>query len=184
MNFLETPLKDLYIVEPRVFSDARGYFFESFNAKTAVGTPLENYRWVQDNESQSIKGVLRGLHFQKGDHSQAKLVRVISGQVFDVAVDLREDSPTFRKWFGMVLSSENKKQMLIPRGFAHGFLVLSDSATFTYKCDNYYASESDSGFLYNDPDIGIKWPDLGMAYIISEKDQNLGTFSSSYKFQL
>ena len=182
MNFYDTPLKDLYLIEPRVFSDERGYFFESFNAKSTLGTPLENYNWVQDNESQSVKGVLRGLHFQKGDHSQAKLVRVISGSVFDVAVDMRSNSPTFGKWFGTVLSSDDKMQMLIPKGFAHGFLVLSDKATFTYKCDDFYQKEAESGIMYNDPDIGIAWPDPEVDLIISEKDQHLPNFDSSYKF--
>lgn len=182
MRFHKTPLADLYLVEPEVYGDQRGYFFESYNASKTMGTPMENYHWVQDNESQSVKGVLRGLHFQKGDSSQAKLVRVISGQVFDVAVDLRKDSATFGKWFGTVLSSENKTQMLIPRGFAHGFLVLSDLATFTYKCDNYYDSKQESGIIYNDPEIGIEWPQPLEGLIISEKDQNLGNFNPASNF--
>ena len=182
MKFHKTPLADLYLIEPQVFGDERGYFFESYNARKIKDTPLEHYQWVQDNESQSVKGVLRGLHFQKGASGQAKLVRVIRGQVFDVAVDLRKDSATFGKWFGSILSSENKTQMLIPRGFAHGFLVLSDVATFTYKCDNYYDPSQESGLMYNDPDIGIEWPDSTDALIISEKDKNLGNFRSAYHF--
>lgn len=182
MKFHKTPLADLYLIEPQVFGDERGYFFESYNAMKTKDTPLEHYQWVQDNESQSVKGVLRGLHFQKGASAQAKLVRVIRGQVFDVAVDLRKNSATFGKWFGSVLSSENKTQMLIPRGFAHGFLVLSDVATFTYKCDNYYDPNQESGIMYNDPDICIAWPESTEALIISEKDRNLGNFLSTYQF--
>ena len=142
---------------------------------------LEGYNWVQENESQSTKGVLRGLHFQVGEFSQAKLVRVVLGEVFDVAVDLRRDSATFGKWFGSMLSSKNKTQMLIPKGFAHGFLVLSEVAIFSYKCDNYYDPGKESGIMYDDPEIGIEWPE-SKELIISERDQNLGSFRSAYQF--
>lgn len=143
---------------------------------------LEGYDWVQENESQSAKGVLRGLHFQVGEFSQAKLVRVVLGEVFDVAVDLRRDSATFGKWFGSMLSSENKTQMLIPGGFAHGFLVLSEVATFSYKCDNYYEPGKESGIIYDDPDMGIEWPKPTEKLIISERDRSLGDFRSAYQF--
>lgn len=182
MYFKETSLKGVYLITPDVFSDERGYFFETYNAEKVIGTPLEQYTWVQDNESKSVRGVLRGMHFQKGDHSQAKLVRVISGSVFDVAVDMRKDSPSFGRWFGAELNSENKHQMLVPRGFAHGFIVLSEFAIFAYKCDNYYNPGSDSGFIYNDPTVGIEWPDLGSDLVISGKDKNLSSFESAYKF--
>ena len=182
MKIEETPLQDVYLVRPRVFEDARGYFFETFNRQKVKGTVLEGYNWVQENESQSAKGVLRGLHFQVGEFSQAKLVRVVLGEVFDVTVDLRRDSATFGKWFGSMLSSENKTQMLIPKGFAHGFLVLSDVATFSYKCDNYYEPGKESGIMYNDPDIGIEWPESKERLIISERDRNLGSFRSAYQF--
>ena len=181
MKIEETPLQDVYLVRPRIFEDARGYFFETFNRQQVKGTVLESYNWVQENESQSTKGVLRGLHFQTGEFSQAKLIRVVLGEVFDVAVDLRRGSATFGKWFGSILSSENKTQMLIPRGFAHGFLVLSDVATFSYKCDNYYDPGKESGIMYDDPDIGIEWPE-SKELVISERDQNLGSFRSAYQF--
>lgn len=181
MEIEETPLQDIYLVRPRVFEDTRGYFFETFNQQKVKGTVLEGYNWVQENESQSTKGVLRGLHFQVGEFSQAKLVRVVLGEVFDVAVDLRRDSATFGKWFGSMLSSKNKTQMLIPKGFAHGFLVLSEVAIFSYKCDNYYDPGKESGIMYDDPEIGIEWPE-SKELIISERDQNLGSFRSAYQF--
>lgn len=183
MKFHKTPLNDLYLLEPTVFKDERGYFFESYNERSMTGTPVGGYRWVQDNESQSTKGVLRGLHFQKGEHSQAKLVRVISGKVFDVAVDLRTNSSSYGQWFGTELSSDDKMQMLIPRGFAHGFLVLSESATFTYKCDQFYNRESEAGIIYNDPSIGIVWPKINKDLVVSEKDRSLDSFESTYKFK-
>lgn len=182
MNIINTPLQDCYIIEPKVFEDNRGYFFESFNGATAKGTVLEKYNWLQENESKSTKGVLRGLHFQKGDFAQGKLVRVIVGEVFDVAVDLRENSTTFGQSFGLTLSGKSKKQFLIPRGFAHGFLVLSDIAIFSYKCDNLYSPEHDSGIIYNDYLLNIGWPDIDAEIILSKKDAQLGTFEKSYKF--
>ena len=177
-----TPLSDVYVIKPRVFADARGYFFESYNKQSVKDTVLETYDWVQENESESTRGVLRGLHFQKGDYAQAKLVRVIKGEVFDVAVDLRKDSATYGKWHGELLTGENKKQFLVPRGFAHGFMVISETAVFSYKCDNYYAPEHDSGIMYNDPQIGIQWPDLDTDIVLSKKDQALNSFEEAYKF--
>lgn len=168
MKIINTNIKDLLILEPTVFGDNRGYFMETFNQNVFSINGL-NYNFVQDNESKSKRGVLRGLHFQK-QFPQAKLVRVIDGEVFDVAVDLRTNSPTFGQWFGIILSGENKKQFLIPRGFAHGFLVLSEHAVFAYKCDNFYHPEDEGGILYNDPDIGIEWPNVGEV-ILSDKDK-------------
>lgn len=168
MKIINTNIKDLLILEPTVFGDNRGYFMETFNQNVFSINGL-SYNFVQDNESKSKRGVLRGLHFQK-QFPQAKLVRVIDGEVFDVAVDLRTNSPTFGQWFGIILSGENKKQFLIPRGFAHGFLVLSEHAVFAYKCDNFYHPEDEGGILYNDPDIGIEWPNVGEV-ILSDKDK-------------
>ena len=182
MKLIETPLKDAYIIEPKVFEDKRGYFFESFNQNTNSELSLPDYNWVQENESKSTKGVLRGLHFQKGDAAQAKLVRVISGEVFDVAVDLRKDSPSFGQWYGTYLNESNKKQMLIPRGFAHGFLVTSDTAIFSYKCDNYYAPTEDSGIFYNDTELNIEWPIINCDLQLSEKDSMLNSFKKAYTF--
>lgn len=166
-KFTETVIKDVYIIEPKAFGDKRGYFMETYNENDFIAAGL-NYKFVQDNQSSSTKGVLRGLHFQK-KYPQAKLVRVISGEVFDVAVDLRKDSATYGQWVGAVLSSENKKQLLIPRGFAHGFLVLSDNAEFVYKCDDFYHPEDEGGIMYNDADVGIEWPLVG-EFILSPKD--------------
>ncbi len=182
MKIEETPLKDAYIVTPKVFSDDRGYFFECFNEVTTKHSVLNDYKWVQENESKSSEGVLRGLHFQKGDFAQAKLVRVIVGEVFDVAVDLRKDSPTFGKWHAEILSDSNKKQFLIPRGFAHGFVVISESAIFSYKCDNVYSPENDSGIIYNDTVLNIDWPVIKVTFQLSEKDKNLESFNKAYKF--
>ncbi|EAB4959218.1 dTDP-4-dehydrorhamnose 3,5-epimerase [Salmonella enterica] len=158
MNVIKTKIPDVLIFEPKVFSDERGFFMESFNQKIfeeAVGRKVE---FVQDNHSKSTKGVLRGLHYQIEPYAQGKLVRCVAGEVFDVAVDIRKDSETFGKWVGVNLSSENKKQLWIPEGFAHGFLVLSDSAEFLYKTTNFYNPGSDKGVAWNDPDIGISWP--------------------------
>lgn len=177
-----TPLQDSYIIKPKVFEDTRGYFFETYNKKNIQGTVLEPYEWVQENESRSDRGVLRGLHFQKGVHAQAKLVRVISGEVFDVAVDLRKDSPTFGQSHSVLLSEKTKEQFLIPRGFAHGFLVLSDMAIFSYKCDNLYNVQEEAGVMYNDEILEIKWPALDMAYLLSEKDKALPSYKNCYKF--
>jgi dTDP-4-dehydrorhamnose 3,5-epimerase len=182
MEKMITPLNDLNVLEPKVFKDERGYFFEGFNQQTFDKLGLPKYNWVQENESKSSRGVLRGLHFQMGDSAQAKLIRVIVGEVYDVVVDMRKDSSTFGKWYGTYLSAENKKQMLIPRGFAHGFLVTSEDAIFSYKCDNFYNPAMDSGVMYNDPEIGVEWPDLGMELNISAKDQVQKSFKDSYKF--
>lgn len=173
-NFIETKIKDLYIIEPKVFGDNRGYFMESYNRKDFVDAGLDMV-FVQDNESKSKKGVLRGLHFQT-KHTQGKLVRVTQGEVYDVAVDLRKDSPTYGKWEGVLLSAENKRQFYIPEGFAHGFLVLSDEAVFNYKCTDFYAPEYDGGLLWNDPDVGIEWPlDKIEEIVLSEKDKKQPT---------
>jgi dTDP-4-dehydrorhamnose 3,5-epimerase len=169
-NFIETKLTDVYIIEPKVFSDSRGYFMETYNKEDFFEAGL-TMEFVQDNESKSKKGVLRGLHFQT-KHTQGKLVRVTEGQVFDVAVDLRNDSPNFGKWEGVILTAENKKQFYVPEGFAHGFLVMSDVAVFNYKCTDYYAPEYDSGLLWNDEDIDIQWPLEDIEEILlSEKDK-------------
>ncbi|MFQ7000588.1 MAG: dTDP-4-dehydrorhamnose 3,5-epimerase [Clostridium sp.] len=169
-KFNETKIKGVYIIEPKVFGDNRGYFMETYNKEHFVEAGL-TMDFVQDNESSSSKGVLRGLHFQT-KHTQGKLVRVTKGEVFDVAVDLRKGSPTYGQWEGVVLSAENKKQFYIPEGFAHGFLVLSDHAIFNYKCTDFYCPEGEGGVLWNDPDIGIEWPLEGIDNIIlSEKDK-------------
>lgn len=173
-NFIETKIKDLYIIEPKVFGDERGYFMESYN-KEAFDEAGLTMTFVQDNESRSKKGVLRGLHFQT-KHTQGKLVRVTDGAVYDVAVDLRKGSPTYGMWEGVLLTAENKKQFYVPEGFAHGFLVVSDYATFNYKCTDFYAPEFDGGVLWNDPEIGIEWPTEGIEEILlSEKDKNQKT---------
>ncbi|APC41938.1 dTDP-4-dehydrorhamnose 3,5-epimerase [Clostridium estertheticum] len=169
-NFMETKIDGVYIIEPKVFGDNRGYFMETYNKNDFFEAGLK-MEFVQDNESKSKKGVLRGLHFQT-KHTQGKLVRVTKGQVFDVAVDLRIGSATFGKWEGVILTDENKKQFYVPEGFAHGFLVLSDEAVFNYKCTDYYAPEYDSGVLWNDKDIAIKWPLDGIEEILlSDKDK-------------
>ena len=169
MEYKETLIKGVYIIEPRVFNDSRGYFFEAWK-KEEFEQHIGKIDFVQDNESKSSYGVLRGLHYQKGACSQAKLVRVIKGKVLDVAVDIRKSSPTFGKHVMVELSDENKRQFFIPRGFAHGFLVLSDEAIFCYKVDNVYAPQADAGIRWNDPDVGIQWPiDLDKV-ITSEKD--------------
>lgn len=169
-NFIETEIKDLYIIEPQVFGDSRGYFIESYNKKDFCNAGL-TMEFVQDNESKSKKGVLRGLHFQTS-HPQGKLVRVTQGSVFDVAVDLRVGSSTFSKYVGIILTAENKKQFYIPKGFAHGFLVLSETAIFNYKCTDYYTPEYESGILWTDEDISILWPIDGIEEIfLSDKDK-------------
>lgn len=167
-NFIPTGIKDLYIIEPTVFVDERGYFTETFNYMNFLDFGLD-LNFVQDNQSRSVKGVLRGLHFQK-KYPQGKLVRVISGEVFDVAVDLRQDSGTFGKWEGVYLSDMNKRQLYIPPGFAHGFLVLSDTVEFAYKCTDYYHPGDEGGILWNDPVIGIEWPLKGTLPCLSSKD--------------
>ena len=167
-TFNETKIKDVYIIDVKTYGDNRGYFMETYKESDFKEAGL-NYNFVQDNQSSSRKGVLRGLHFQK-THSQAKLVRVLKGEVFDVAVDLRKDSPTYGQWVGVVLSEENKRQFMIPRGFAHGFVVMSDYAEFAYKCDELYHPEDEGGIMWNDPAIGIEWPEVG-EIILSEKDK-------------
>ena len=169
MEYKKTTIKGVYIIEPKVFNDARGYFFEAWK-KEDFEQHIGKVEFVQDNESKSSYGVLRGLHYQKGDCSQAKLVRVIKGKVLDVAVDIRKSSPTFGKYVMVELSDENKRQFFIPRGFAHGFLVLSDEAIFTYKVDNAYAPQADAGIRWNDPDINIQWPIDPAQVQTSEKD--------------
>ena len=178
MKLTLTPIKDLVVIEPKVFGDERGYFYEAYNKNTFHELGLD-YDFVQDNQSFSRKGVLRGLHFQK-QFPQAKLVRVIEGEVFDVAVDLRKDSPTFGKWYGVTLSGENKKMFMIPRGFAHGFLVLSETAVFSYKCDDFYHPNDEGGIIYNDPDIGIEWPEVGCELVLSEKDKKHETLKHTF----
>lgn len=169
-NFIKTPIEGVTVVEPTVFGDNRGYFMETYQYEDFKAVGLDMV-FVQDNQSKSKKGVLRGLHYQTRN-SQGKLVRVIKGEVYDVAVDLRQNSETFGKYFGVLLSEENKKQFYIPEGFAHGFLVLSDEAEFVYKCTNYYDPTSEAGLMWNDPDIGIEWPMRdGMEVILSEKDK-------------
>lgn len=169
MEFKKTSIDGVYVIEPRVFNDARGYFFETWK-KSEFEANIGPVEFVQDNESKSSFGVLRGLHYQKGEFSQAKLVRVIKGKVLDVAVDIRKSSPMFGQYEMVELSDENKRQFFIPRGFAHGFLVLSDEAIFTYKVDNIYAPQAEAGIRWNDPDVGIQWPiDLDKV-MTSEKD--------------
>lgn len=169
MNYIETEIQGVYVLEPRVFQDARGYFMETWN-QADFDKHIGKVTFIQDNESKSSYGVLRGLHYQKGDFSQAKLVRVIKGRVLDVAVDIRRSSPTFGKYVLAELSEENKRQLFIPRGFAHGFLVLSDEAVFTYKVDNVYAPQAEAGIKWNDEDIAIEWPIDPKDLILSEKD--------------
>ena len=170
MNIIKTHIQDLIIIEPRIFGDTRGYFFESFSQKD-FEEKVFNTTFVQDNESQSVYGVLRGLHFQKPPYAQAKLVRVVKGKVLDVAVDLRVGSPTYGQYASVELSEENKRQFFVPRGFAHGFVVLSDEAIFQYKCDNYYAPQAEGSLLWNDPDLKIDWKIEADKVILSEKDK-------------
>lgn len=171
-KFNKTEIEGVYIIETGVFKDDRGYFMETYNYNDFKAAGLDMV-FVQDNQSKSKKGVLRGLHFQK-NHPQGKLVRVIKGEVYDVAVDLRKGSKTYKKYVGVILSEENKKQFYIPEGFAHGFLVLSDTAEFCYKCTDFYHPEDEGGLAWNDPSIGIKWPLEGIdEVILSEKDKNL-----------
>ena len=169
MEYKETKIKGVFIIEPKVFQDARGYFMEAWK-QAEFDEHVGRTVFIQDNESKSSFGVLRGLHYQKGDASQAKLVRVIKGKVLDVAVDIRKSSPTFGQHVMVELSEENKRQFFIPRGFAHGFLVLSDEAIFTYKVDNPYAPQCDAGIRWNDPDLGIEWPIDQAKVLTSEKD--------------
>lgn len=175
-SFTETRIKDVYTVDVKRFGDKRGFFMESYNQAAFREAGLD-YRFVQDNQSGSVRGVLRGLHFQK-KHPQAKLIRVLKGEIFDVAVDLRRGSGTYGQWIGELLSEENRRQLLILRGFAHGFLVLSDCAEIAYKCDDFYHPEDEGGLMYNDPSLAIAWPEAG-ELILSEKDTNYPPLSES-----
>lgn len=175
MNVISTDLPGLFILEPKVFNDSRGYFFESFNKKVFEQHKLE-YTFVQDNESLSAYGTIRGLHYQLAPYAQSKLVRVISGKIYDVAVDIRKDSPTFGRWQGVELTSENKKQLLIPQGFAHGFSVLSEEAIVLYKCDSFYAPDSERGINFRDPRLNINWKIPDDQAIVSAKDKVLPDF--------
>lgn len=174
------PIEGLFILQPKVFGDARGYFMETWNTRDMAAAGMD-LSFVQDNQSKSRKGVLRGLHYQK-THPQGKLVRAISGEVFDVAVDLRAGSPTFGKWSGVVLSGELQNQFYVPPGFAHGFLVLSEEAVFAYKCTEYYHAEDESGIRWDDPSIAIDWPLSGMAPLLSEKDLRLPVFDEQHRY--
>ncbi|ORM77334.1 MULTISPECIES: dTDP-4-dehydrorhamnose 3,5-epimerase [Pantoea] len=171
MNIIETDIPGLLILEPKVYGDERGFFLESYNSKDFNEAVGEDIVFLQDNHSKSKKGVLRGLHFQKKPAAQGKLVRCINGEVYDVVVDLRLKSPTFKQWFGVYLSSTNMKQLWIPEGFAHGFIVKSETAEFVYKTTNYYSPENDRCLKWNDECIGIEWP-LGAEFFLSEKDKN------------
>lgn len=182
MEYKETKIKGVFVIEPRVFNDARGYFFEAWK-KDEFEQHVGKVDFVQDNESKSSYGVLRGLHYQKGDFSQAKLVRVIKGKVLDVAVDLRKSSPTFGQHVMVELSDENKRQFFIPRGFAHGFLVLSDEAIFTYKVDNVYAPQSEASIRWNDETLDIKWPINPDDVLTSEKDLKGRSFKDADVFE-
>lgn len=177
MPFIETGFEGLKVFEPRVFADARGYFFESFNKQVFAEAGITS-EFVQDNESRSTRGVLRGLHYQLNPMAQAKLVRVVEGAVLDVAVDIRKGSPTFGKHYALELSAENKKQLYIPRGFAHGFAVLSESCIFQYKCDNFYSKESEGGILFSDAELGIDWMLKPEEVLVSDKDKILPAFSN------
>ena len=176
MEYIKTAIEGVYVIEPKVFEDARGYFFEAWKQGEFVAN-IGKVDFVQDNESKSSFGVLRGLHYQRGEFSQAKLVRVISGRVLDVAVDLRRNSPTFGQHVMVELSGENKRQFFIPRGFAHGFLVLSDEAIFTYKVDNVYAPQAEASILWNDEQLSIDWPLGENQLLLSEKDKKAKPFS-------
>jgi len=176
MNLIKTKLDGLVVLKPTVFKDNRGYFMESYTQKN-INKLLGNVNFIQDNESESSRGVLRGLHFQKPPYTQAKLVRCLKGSVLDVALDLRKDSKTYGIFETISLTEENKKQLFIPKGFAHGFIVLSKSAIFSYKVDNYYNPESESGIIWNDPDLNIDWKINKNEIIVSEKDKNLPTFN-------
>ena len=171
MKISKTDIEGVVIIEPSVFEDERGYFFESYNQAKMEEAGL-HYTFIQDNQSKSSYGTVRGIHFQKGEFAQAKLVRVLEGAVLDVAVDLRKDSPTFGKYVAVELSAENKKQLMIPRGFGHGFSVLSETAVFAYKCDNVYNKASEGGIRFDDPDINIDWKINTKDAILSEKDKN------------
>lgn len=177
MTVEETFLKDCFIIQPKIFGDNRGFFFESFNQKKFQKETGVVVNFVQDNQSLSHRGVLRGLHFQKGEFAQAKLVRVIKGKVLDVVLDIRKNSETFGKHFSIILSEENNKQLFVPQGFAHGFAVLENNTIFAYKCDNYYNKESESGVIYNDPKLNINWILGDNEIMLSGKDKLLPSFN-------
>ncbi len=178
MKVEETKLKGCLLIHDTVYKDDRGYFFESYNLQRFNSLTSVNVNFVQDNQSHSVRGVLRGLHFQQGEYAQAKLVRVLRGEVLDVAVDLRKSSPTFGQYYSVVLSETSHTQLFIPRGFGHGFVVLSSEADFFYKCDNYYNKDSEGGIVYNDPDINIDWKLPGEELLVSPKDMELPALSS------
>jgi dTDP-4-dehydrorhamnose 3,5-epimerase len=178
MQIIQTGLPDLLIIKPKIFEDNRGYFFESYNQSKFRDNGL-HYTFVQDNESLSTRGIIRGLHYQLAPYAQAKLIRVIYGKIFDVAVDLRENSSTYGQWYGCELSAENKEQLLVPRGFAHGFSVLSDQAIVFYKCDNFYHPESERGINYRDPSLNIDWKTEPDKAIVSAKDKVLPDFQDA-----
>lgn len=173
MKAIKTPLEGCFILEPNVLRDNRGYFVETFNENTFREATGISAHFVQDNQSFSSRHVLRGLHYQTGEHAQAKLIRVLTGSVWDVAVDLRPESPTYGQYYGVELSADNMLQFYIPRGFAHGFVVLSDTATFFYKCDNFFHKTAEAGVSYRDPELAIDWPVLSHKLLVSERDQNL-----------
>lgn len=173
MKATPTAIPDVMVIEPKVFGDPRGFFFESFNQQAFNQATGTNYQFVQDNHSRSSRGVLRGLHYQLPPHAQGKLVRVVRGTVWDVAVDIRRDSPTFGQWVGEELSEDNHKQLWIPPGFAHGFAVLSKSADFLYKATSYYALQHERGIAWNDPQLAIDWPAVGLSWQLSAKDEML-----------
>ena len=170
MNVIPTEIPDVLLIEPKVFGDERGFFFESFNEKNFAEKTGVNLKFVQDNHSRSAKGVLRGLHYQI-EQAQGKLLRTVVGEIFDVAVDIRKNSPTFGKWVGYLLTAENKRQLWIPAGFAHGFLVVSEVAEVLYKTTDYYAPQYERSIIWNDPDIGIQWPIEGITPVLSKKDE-------------
>jgi dTDP-4-dehydrorhamnose 3,5-epimerase len=182
MRFIETEIKDVLLMEPKVFGDARGFFMETFNEKLFQENGI-NVHFVQDNVSRSVKGTLRGLHYQKDPFAQGKLVRVNMGAVYDVAVDIRKNSPTFGQWVGVELTEENKKLLWIPPGFAHGFYVLSEKAEFCYKCTSYYTPQAEAGIMWNDSTIGIDWPIIENKVILSEKDQKLFSIEKAWHFR-
>lgn len=183
MRIIKTDIPDLIIIEPTVFKDSRGYFYESYNEERFIENGI-NARFVQDNESKSNKGTIRGLHYQLNPVAQTKLVRVIEGIVYDVAVDLRKGSPTFGKWHGEILTADNKKQFYIPQGFAHGFSVLSETAVFAYKCDNLYSKENERGIRFNDPSLNIDWKIAEDLAIVSDKDLQQPLFADAeYNFE-
>lgn len=178
MNIRHTGIPDVVVIEPRVFEDTRGYFFESYNKKTFDELIGGDINFVQDNEAKSSYGVLRGLHFQKDEHAQAKLIRVVKGEVLDVAVDIRKDSPTLGKHISQILSEDNKLQLFIPHGFAHGYVALSEEVVFQYKCDNYYCPASEGGISFDDKDLGIDWMIPREDMILSDKDLVYGGLDS------